>query len=84
VYLEVRTTMDGLIASLEKNPVEQILVSKREYRGHAFIDVRIFFEDDTSEWRPTRQGVTLSADLLEEFKAVIAQVELEDAPVRRR
>jgi len=51
-----------LIGEIQKNTTEKIRVSLSEYKGHKFIDVRVYFEDDTGEWRPTKKGVAISKD----------------------
>lgn len=55
-----------LIAEIEKNSKERIKVSIEGYKGHKFIDCRVYFEDSAGEWRPTRKGIALSADTIDE------------------
>lgn len=51
-----------LIGEIQKNATEKIRVSISEYKGHKFIDVRVYFEDDSGEWKPTKKGITVSKD----------------------
>lgn len=54
-----------LIGEIQKNSTEKIRVSLSEYKGYQFIDVRVYFEDDSGEWKPTKKGITVSKDNIE-------------------
>lgn len=53
------------IGEIPKNSTEKIRVSISEYKGYKFLDVRIYYEDDTGEWKPTKKGIAISKDNLE-------------------
>jgi hypothetical protein len=55
-----------LIAEVEKNTKERIRVSAEEYNGHKFIDCRVHYQDAAGEWRPTKKGIALNADAIDE------------------
>jgi len=66
----------GLIAEIEKNAVEVIRVSWSEYKGHHFLDVRVYYEDgETGEWKPTKKGIAIAPDLLPELIAALQTAE---------
>jgi len=50
-----------IIGEIEKNALERIRVTLAEFKGHRFIDLRIFFEDK-GEWKPTKKGITVNKD----------------------
>jgi hypothetical protein len=52
------------------------------YKIYEFVDIRIYFLDDASEWQPTKKGVAVALDLWPEFAAAINKVEVEDAPAQ--
>ncbi len=56
-----------LIGEIQKNTTEKIRVSKESYKGHDFIDVRVYYEDDNGEWRPTKKGIAISPDKVDEL-----------------
>ena len=60
-----------LIGEIQKNSTEKIRVSIESYKGHEFIDVRVYYEDDTGEWRPTKKGIAIPTDKAEELLALI-------------
>jgi len=51
-----------LITEIGKNRKERVRVSIEEYKGHKFIDCRVFFEDDQDEWRPFKKGIALNGE----------------------
>lgn len=51
-----------LIGEIQKNSTERIRVSIEEYKGYSFLDVRVYYEDDQGEWRPTKKGIAVPPD----------------------
>jgi hypothetical protein len=49
-----------LIAEVQKNMKEHIRVSVEEYRGSTFIDLRVYWQDEQGEWRPSKKGIALN------------------------
>ncbi len=60
--------MSEPVAEMEKGPNEKIFFSLSEYKGKKYAYIRIYFEDDEGEWKPTKKGITLSPDRFAEFK----------------
>jgi hypothetical protein len=54
-----------MISEIEKNLKEKIRVSIEEYRGHKFIDCRVYWQDDQGEWRPSKKGIALNSDSID-------------------
>ena len=67
--------MDQLIATIEKNADEAIRVSLREYKGHPFIDVRVYWKPPEGEPGPTKKGVTLNPELFPQLKKAMGALE---------
>jgi hypothetical protein len=67
--------MNALVARIAKNPTEEVRVSLTSYRGHDLVDIRVFFQDEQGEWRPTKRGVSLSVDSFAELREAIAKAE---------
>ncbi len=67
--------MSDIILELPKNSRETLRFSLAEYKGHRFVDLRIFFSDDGKDPAPTKKGLTVSPALWPEFKKALAQVE---------
>jgi hypothetical protein len=60
-----------LIGEIERGETEVLRVSTEEYKGRKYIDVRIYFENDEGEWKPTKKGVTIQPDRLDDFLDLI-------------
>lgn len=67
--------MDTVIAELPKNPLEKLCISLREYQGHPFIDIRLYFLGDDEQWHPTKKGITVSPSQWEEFVIAVGEVQ---------
>jgi hypothetical protein len=67
--------MEALVARIAKNPTEEVRVSLTSYRGHDLVDIRVFFQDEQGEWRPTKRGVSLSVDSFAELRDAVAKAE---------
>jgi hypothetical protein len=62
---------------IEKNDVTQIWVSRREFKGRAYIDVRTYVKTDAGEFIPTKKGVTFSPDMLSTIIHALKQIHQE-------
>ncbi len=77
---------DKVVSSFKRNPTEEVRATLKEFRGRRYLDLRIYYQDDQGEWKPTRKGVSLSTDFMPELKeAVVAleaalKAEAEEAP----
>jgi len=53
---------------IQKNERTQVRVSVDEYNGKTFLAVREFYFDAPSDdWAPTKRGVTLDLELIDEL-----------------
>lgn len=60
------------IAIIQKNSIDEIRVSWSEYKGHRYLDIRIYTEiEGKSEKTPTKRGITLRPDLISELIAAL-------------
>lgn len=57
-----------VIAEMEKSWNEKIIFSVSEFKGKKFANIRIYYEDDEGEWKPTKKGITVSLESFDEFK----------------
>ncbi len=60
-----------VIGDIARNETEVLRVSAEEYKGRKYVDVRIYFENDEGEWKPTKKGVTIQPEKVEEFIELI-------------
>ena len=66
---------DKTICEIQKNKTETIVISEKEFRGNNYIDIRVFYRDDSEELKPTKKGVMIKKDLLAELKEAINSIE---------
>ncbi len=59
--------MGTTIGEIQKNATEKILVTESEYKGRRFIDVRVYFEGDDGEYKPTKKGIALSGEVIDDI-----------------
>ncbi|UCF36806.1 MAG: transcriptional coactivator p15/PC4 family protein [Acidobacteriota bacterium] len=64
-----------VIAEMEKGWNEKIMFSVSEYKGKTYANVRIYYEDDEGEWKPTKKGVTVSVEDFATFREHIEAME---------
>ena len=63
-----------MIKEIKKNSKEVIRISQSEYKGHTFIDLRIYFEDEHGEYLPTKKGISFNPTIAEEIIEGIVDV----------
>jgi hypothetical protein len=65
-----------LVGDIEKSANERLKVSLNNYKGSDFIDIRVYFEAD-DDWKPTKKGVTIHPDRLEELIQLLQKAKEE-------
>lgn len=55
------------LGTFEKNSREQIQVSGRTYRGTEYLDIRTYYKDAEGSYKPSKKGVTIPPDILEDL-----------------
>ena len=66
---------DKVVSSFKRNPTEEVRATLKEFRGRRYLDLRIYYQDDQGEWKPTRKGVSLSTDFMPELKEAVLSLE---------
>jgi len=67
--------MSDNVCELAKNAREKIIFRLGEFKGHKFIDMRVFAVEDGKDPAPTKKGLAVSPVLWPQFKAALNQVE---------
>jgi hypothetical protein len=71
------------VGEIQKNALEKIIVSTGTYKGYDFVDVRVYYQDKDGEWKPTRKGVAVPPDKLEELIDLLKRAQTEIAPTAK-
>jgi hypothetical protein len=66
---------DKPICELPKNSREVYQFRLAEFKGHKFVDMRIFTREDGKDPAPTKKGLAISPALWPQFRQALAQVE---------
>ncbi len=56
-----------VIGEIERNDTERLRVEASNYKGSDFISVRIYYLADNGEWRPTKKGITVKPEKIDEL-----------------
>ncbi|MCK4358805.1 MAG: transcriptional coactivator p15/PC4 family protein [Candidatus Cloacimonetes bacterium] len=54
--------MSKIIGDIQKNCKEVIRASVNNYKGRDIFDLRVFYEDDQGEHKPTKKGIAFSVE----------------------
>jgi len=57
---------------IKKNSRESIVISQTEFKGNDLVDVRTFFTNAEGELSPTKKGITVRLEKLDELVATLS------------
>ena len=66
-----------LIGEVEKNSQERMRVSIAEFKGHKFIDLRVYYRDTEGMWKLTSKGVAMTAGSIDQIVSLLIQPRLK-------
>lgn len=46
------------------------------YKGHQFLQIQFFYEDESGELQPTKKSVTIPISEVDHFKELVASIEV--------
>jgi len=62
-----------IIGEIQKTGTDKIIVTLKEFKGKTYVDVRTFFENDEGEMVPTKKGVSLTPDNLDQLIRLLTE-----------
>jgi len=62
-----------IIGEIQKTGTDKIIVTIKEFKGKTYVDVRNFFENDEGEMIPTKKGVSLTPENLDELINILTE-----------
>lgn len=75
---------ETVLGTIEKNATERIAVRKVERRGREYVDIRIEWRrQDGEEFFPSKKGVVIPDDALDDVLALLESARKKGAPGRR-
>ncbi len=70
--------------AMKKNSFQQIRLTEDEYKGHPFLDVRIYVKGEGGKYYPTRQGLAVPLERIDAFADLVQDcqqtLEKKDGP----
>jgi len=60
---------DEILFKFQKNSLEEVRILRREYHGLQLFDLRVYFRDTGDTWKPSKKGLCLGVDRLDELQA---------------
>lgn len=66
---------DRLVWELSKNSREFYRFRLGEYKGHHFVDLRVFLQGESGEPLATKKGLTIPPHLWPQFRQALARVD---------
>ena len=54
-----------IISEIQKNMKEVVRISVEEYKGHKFVDCRVYWQDEAGDWKPSKKGIALNDECLD-------------------
>jgi len=67
--------MSKAVCEIPKNSRECFKFSLGEFKGHKFVDMRVFAIEENKDPVPTKKGLAVSPALWGQFRAALDQVE---------
>lgn len=72
-----------ILGEIERNPTERLRVSLENFKGRDYIDLRIYYQEDNGEWKPTKKGVTVSPEKIDEIISFFSKAKEELSKLSR-
>jgi len=67
-----------VIGEIQKG-TDKIIVTVKEFKGKTYVDIRTYFENDQGEMMPTKKGVSLTPENLDEIIILLQSAKKEVA-----
>ena len=63
--------------TLKKNNRETIIIAESNFNGTNLVDIRAHYKDGNGALKPTRKGISIRSEQLEEFVAALSKFALD-------
>lgn len=60
--------------AIRKNAREELRVERQDFRGHDLINLRVWYDDGSGEYRPGKQGIAFKSELTADVLDALMQV----------
>ena len=60
-----------ILHRFRKNSSEEVRATISEFKGTNYASIRVYYEAEPGVWRPTKKGLTIAVDLLDELEQAV-------------
>jgi len=64
-----------IIDEFEKNSREKIMILIKKFKNNYYLDLRVYFKGSDDEYKPSKKGIMISLELLDDLKEALEKVE---------
>ncbi len=64
-----------IIDEFEKNNREKVMVLIKKFKNNYYLDIRVYFKGNDDEYKPSKKGLMISLELLDDLKDALSKVE---------
>ena len=64
-----------IIDEFEKNSREKVIVLIKKFRNNYYLDIRVYFKGSEDEYKPSKKGIMISLELLDDLREALTKVE---------
>ena len=69
--------MNKVIHKFNKSSIEEVRITRTTWNGKEYVDIRNYYETEDGEWKPTKKGVTVTLDSVNDLIAGIEKLKNE-------
>ena len=55
-----------IISESQKNTEKVVRISVEDYKGHKFVDCRVYWQDEAEDWKHSKKCIALNDECLDE------------------
>lgn len=59
---------DVIVHSFPKSEDEEVRIGLQKYKGRYYIDLRVWFQDETGTFKPSKKGISVSVERFPELR----------------
>lgn len=62
---------DNVLHRFRKNSSEEVRATISEFKGTDYASILVYYEAEPGVWHPTKKGLTIALDLLDELEKAV-------------
>ncbi len=66
---------EAIIEEFEKNSREKVMILIKKFKNNYYLDIRVYFKGSDDEYKPSKKGIMISLEMLDDLKDALDKVE---------